>query len=279
MSPPSPTLSAASVSAESISGSAISSLQLTAGWKEQAMEWIGELERAFAAQLYPWRYAIAAGAAAVLVVLAVVARRRRWDLAARRHPRQTLGILAVALAIGVPTGWYLGSPLFIRVELNEPAPVTAVASSAPATRAPSLAAVDPSPAPSASALATPMPTPTFEPTATPFAPRTLATGSFKGADSFHFGRGSASLIEFEPGSLILRFDGFSVRNGPDLYVYLSPSASGYTRSAVELGRLKATAGSFNYALPAGVDLSATRSVVVWCKQFSVLFATAPLTWS
>ena len=113
-------------------------------------------------------------------------------------------------------------------------------------------------------------------TAAPFVPRTIASGTFKGADSFHFGRGTASLIEFEPGTVTVRFDSFSVRNGPDLFVYLSPSATGYTRSAIELGRLKATDGSFNYMLPAGVDVSGARSVVIWCKQFSVLFATAPL---
>ena len=68
---------------------------------------------------------------------------------------------------------------------------------------------------------------------------------------------------------------FSVRNGPDLYVYLSPSAKGYAKGALELGKLKATDGSFGYDLPDGADPAAYKSAIVWCKQFAHLFATAP----
>src|SRR5829696_4440291 len=93
-------------------------------------------------------------------------------------------------------------------------------------------------------------------------------GTFVGVDEFHFGKGTARLIETEPGTWIVRFEGFSVRNGPNLYVYLSPDAAGYAEGAVELGELKATDGDFNYEVPAGTDLSAVRSVVVWCRQFS-----------
>ena len=54
-----------------------------------------------------------------------------------------------------------------------------------------------------------------------------------------------------PGSYILRLEDFSVRNGPDLYVYLSPAVDDYATGALELGQLKATDGAFGYALPAG----------------------------
>jgi hypothetical protein len=40
--------------------------------------------------------------------------------------------------------------------------------------------------------------------------------------------------------------------------------------------LKADKGNQNYAVPAGSDVAAAKSVVIWCKQFSVLFATARL---
>jgi hypothetical protein len=253
------------------------------------MELIGELERAFAAGLYPARYVIAGVVAVAAVGLVLLARRRQWFASARRHPARSMAVIAVAVAVGAPAAWYLGSPLFIRVELNEAAPVAVASTPTPAptfdgpaanaavpgaSRAP-IATLVPAVAPSPD----PTPDPTPAPTATPFAARTLAVGDFKGADSFHFGRGSASLIEAEPGVVTLRFESFSVRNGPDLHVYVSPSASGYTRSAVELGRLKATDGSFNYTLPPDLDLSGARSIVIWCKQFAVLFATAPLAWS
>ena len=102
------------------------------------------------------------------------------------------------------------------------------------------------------------------------------TGMFVGADEFHFGRGAARVIATADGSSIVRLEEFAVRNGPDLYVYLSPDPSGYADGAIELGRLKADRGNQNYAVPPGVDIAGSRSVVIWCKQFGVLFATAAL---
>src|SRR5439155_974718 len=48
--------------------------------------------------------------------------------------------------------------------------------------------------------------------------------------------------------------------------------------AIAPGRLKADRGNQNYPVPAGAldDPSRAASVVIWCKQFSHLFATAPL---
>ena len=99
-------------------------------------------------------------------------------------------------------------------------------------------------------------------------------GEFEGTDEFHFGHGTASVIEVEPGRYHLRLDEFSVRNGPDLYVYLSTDADDYARDALELGKLKATDGSFGYDVPAGTDVGRFRSAIIWCKQFSHLFAVA-----
>ena len=74
----------------------------------------------------------------------------------------------------------------------------------------------------------------------------------------------------------MRFEEFSVRNGPDLFVYLSPDPAGYADGVVELGALKATDGTYNMEVPAGTDVSGLHSVVIWCKQFAVQFAVAPL---
>lgn len=83
------------------------------------------------------------------------------------------------------------------------------------------AATQPTPAPT-NAPATPVPTPASN----VFQPVIAASGTLHGADDFHFGEGSASIIETSPGRFTLRFEAFSVRNGPDLYVYLSPSSEG-----------------------------------------------------
>ena len=45
---------------------------------------------------------------------------------------------------------------------------------------------------------------------------------------------------------------------------------------VSLGVLKGNIGDQNYSIPADVDLSKYGSVVIWCEQFSVLFSTAAL---
>lgn len=223
------------------------------------MEIFGELERLFATSLYPLRVPIAIGLAIGIVALVVVARRRGWFAAARRHPGRTGALLAVALVVGGPVAWYLGSPLFIRTVLEEPAPSAPAVSPGPdVTAAPATAA----PATAAPASGQPEP------------PSAARSGQFHGADEFHFGSGTALLIEAEPGSWVVRFEDFSVRNGPDLYVYLSPDPDGYADGAVELGTLRATDGSFNTDVPAGVDVAGMRSVVIWCKAFAVQFAHA-----
>ncbi len=206
------------------------------------MNLIGDLERLFATGIYPLRVPIAVALVVAFGALVLLGRRRGWFAAARRHPGRTAGLTGVVLAVALPLGWYLASPLFIRTELIEPAPVAVTSPDGP------------SPA-----------------TAT-----TIAAGSFRGADDFHFGRGTASIIETSPGGYTLRFEDFSVRNGPDLYVYLSPLAEGYTEGALELGTLKATDGAFAYELPDGTDPDDFESALIWCKQFAVLFAVAPL---
>jgi hypothetical protein len=110
----------------------------------------------------------------------------------------------------------------------------------------------------------------------PWTPAATRTGTFQGTDEFHFGRGTASLIETAPGEWTIRFEDFSVRNGPDLFVYLSPDPDGYADGAIEVARLRATDGSYNTPVPAGTDVSGVRSVLIWCKQFSHLFAVATL---
>lgn len=104
----------------------------------------------------------------------------------------------------------------------------------------------------------------------------IASGIFRDGEPGHRGSGTATLLRAPDGSHTLRLEDFSVTNGPDLYVVLSTS-DGYTESGLlDLGRLKATDGSFNYAIPAGTDVSGFRSAIIWCRQFRVTFAVAAL---
>ena len=110
----------------------------------------------------------------------------------------------------------------------------------------------------------------------------LGSGTFEGADRVHQGSGKASLVRLETGEIELRFEDFDVTNGPDLEVWLSdhayPRTSGDVSNGtwLDLGRLKGNVGNQAYILPADADLSQIKSVTIWCEQFGVLFASAPL---
>lgn len=111
------------------------------------------------------------------------------------------------------------------------------------------------------------------------APTVLAEGEFVTQE--HQTRGTARVLE-SGGARILRLEGFSTSDGPDLHIWLSDATAGgewgkYDDGRyVSLGAMKATDGNQNYAIPADADLSGLRSVVVWCDRFNVAFGSAPL---
>ena len=79
---------------------------------------------------------------------------------------------------------------------------------------------------------------------------------------------------------MLRLEQLNATHGPDLYVYLSAVASPSTRdqvmSGLEVGKLKATSGDLNYFPSASLDIAKYKSVVIYCKSFSVIFGFANL---
>ncbi|HYH92455.1 MAG TPA: DM13 domain-containing protein [Candidatus Saccharimonadales bacterium] len=233
------------------------------------MSSIGDLANDIARWLYEQRIPVAMASILVFVLAVAAAKRLGWLAAARRHPARTGIVVLVVLAVSAPLGWYLGSPIFIRTSLVEPAPVASLRPVAsPPTRSSSAPVVSTAPSAASSDV------PAAPPTPIAFEPRTVTSGRFEGTDEFHFGSGRATIVEVAPDRFHLRLEDFSVRNGPDLYVYLSPDPDGYTDDALELGTLKATDGSFGYDLPVGTDPARFRSAIIWCKQFSHLFATA-----
>ena len=108
--------------------------------------------------------------------------------------------------------------------------------------------------------------------------RLVSRGELMGADEFHTGSGDVLLVIGPDGEVILRFQDYAVRNGPDLHVYLTPDPNGdvHVEGAISLGPVKATQGSVNYEVPADVDLDSFRAAVIYCVPFQVTFATAVL---
>jgi hypothetical protein len=148
--------------------------------------------------------------------------------------------------------WYFISPLFITVEVNEEAPVIDV-----------VEVVD-------------------QATTTAKVPDALlATGQFIDADNFHKGSGEVRVYQVTEEERIVRFEDFSVTNGPDLRVFLTKHENPTNRDEVdegyiELGKLKGNKGNQNYEIPADVDLSLYKGVVIYCKPFHVVFSKASL---
>jgi len=206
-----------------------------------------------------------------------------WKSLNPRARMLSIAALAVAAAVVLAIAWWLGSPLFINRTVNESFPATAPAADKPADA--EMAKTDAMTAGSAmkdseamagDAMAKP------DTMTKSDAPITLSMGSFTDVDSIHKGSGMATVYTLPDGKRVLRFENFNVTNGPDLFVYLSGHAQ--PRSADELhgqgdfdlGRLKGNIGDQNYELPANLDLSKFKSVVIYCKQFSVVFSTATL---
>lgn len=110
----------------------------------------------------------------------------------------------------------------------------------------------------------------------------VARGTFGEVDTIHKGEGQAVLARLPDGRYSLRFEGFRVTNGPDLYVYLSghtaprSSAQLHQIADLEVAVLKGNVGDQAYELPAVFDPARFKSVVVYCKRFTTVFSTAEL---
>lgn len=254
-------------------------------------EFFGELERFGSEFIYPNRWIILP----IIVVLIVGALAAAWRMRLYRplidHKYITAGIGIPLLAIAIPVGWYLLSPLWERSFLEEAAPEfdrSAVSASTPVATAtsPPDPADEASPTSAAETPAATTPATTAATAAATAAPaddgeseggaQLVAFGEWQGSDDFHFAEGKAFIIETEPGVYILRVEEFSVRNGPDLFVYLSRNPDGWEEEAINLGDLKATDGAFNYEIPSDIDIDEFKSAVVWCRRFAVLFGHATL---
>lgn len=111
---------------------------------------------------------------------------------------------------------------------------------------------------------------------------TLSSGHFTRIDRGHWAKGTATLSLGPIGTRVLRLEeSFEAALGPDLYVVLSPHERPLNArdlgAYVQLGKLRSPVGGQNYVIPAELDLSHYKSVVIYCASFQVIFSTAPLT--
>ena len=175
------------------------------------------------------------------------------------HPYRMAAAAAVLVA-GAGAVWYLGSPLFLTSYVDESVPLATAR-----TPAPTFGTAPPNARetmPSTTAGAVPAVT-------------VLARGQLGFIDNLHNGKGEVQIVQSGTRRFV-RFENVAITNAPDIHIYLSKDTGGryVEANTVYLGPLKATNGSFNYEIPAAVDLGQHKSVVVWCRAFTTL-----ITWA
>lgn len=190
--------------------------------------------------------------------------------------RRNVIIAGAAIAVAlVAVAWWLVSPLFFDKTVTEEFPMSAGAV-VPEDMTQQQAEEEMEQAAGAADVSSEEPMPEMSQLRVP-----IATGSFRDADDFHMGSGTATLYDLGPEGRFLRLENLSVTNGPDLHVLLVPHGDPMTRDDVtgyiDLGSLKGNLGDQNYQIPPGIDPGDFGSVVIYCQPFHVLFSVASLS--
>ena len=99
----------------------------------------------------------------------------------------------------------------------------------------------------------------------------LLTANF--TNGAHPTSGKVQLIKDQNNNKSLVFENFKTDSGPDLRIYLAKDKN--ASQFVEIASTVNT-GNFKIELPANADTDNQKFVLIWCKQFSVLFGHAEL---
>ncbi len=114
-------------------------------------------------------------------------------------------------------------------------------------------------------------------------PVQVGTGEFQRIDPLRWGNGDVTIFQQVDNSKVLRFENFSVANGPGLRLVLSASAAPATLEEmrlnnldIDLGQIAGTYGNQNYEIPADTDLSQYSSIVIYSPGIEMIYTFAPL---
>jgi hypothetical protein len=107
------------------------------------------------------------------------------------------------------------------------------------------------------------------------ATQTLVQGELVRINAVDYGSGSVRIVKIGDDRFV-RLESVDIAGAPDMYVYISDRIDGQPGTFVDLGKLRATNGSFNYPIPPSVDIASIKSLVVWCRQFSTTVTFAVL---
>ena len=201
--------------------------------------------------------------------------------------RKMLILTIIVVAIAIPVGVYTFSPLFINRTINEPLPSDAVQqyqkfiSMDQQHRINAAKSMDEKQKNMIMRAAAQINSTVNEQADNLIQNKQqqkIITSAFIGAgDGFHNTEGVSKVIPLQDGGSILRLENFRSTNGPNVHVYMSTNKD--ATDFADLGRLKANNGNQNYNIPIGINVAKYKYVLIWCKDFSVLFGSAQLTTS
>ena len=100
----------------------------------------------------------------------------------------------------------------------------------------------------------------------------LASGTIKGPEA----GGAVSIVKTEDDLKLILTDYWIAPGAPDVRIYLSPHATGQVDDAVDLGPMHQLEGTIELALSHNTRPETIKSVVVYCKVFSVTFGVGVL---
>lgn len=115
--------------------------------------------------------------------------------------------------------------------------------------------------------------------------KTLKSGTFTGKTG-HTVKGTAKIVETEKEKY-LRFEDYEQTQGPDVFVYLTPSTDPTTNQEINEGvKIRIDGGpdggeitkegNFNQKIPDDIDVDNYNGIGIWCDAFSTPFGTANL---
>ena len=101
---------------------------------------------------------------------------------------------------------------------------------------------------------------------------TLVTANIEGPEA----KGIAKIVQIGH-EIILKLEDYWIAPGaPDVRFYLSPDTMGSVDEAIEVGSVHQFSGNTEYQLPPSIQLNDFRSLVVYCKVYSVTFGVGVL---
>ena len=99
----------------------------------------------------------------------------------------------------------------------------------------------------------------------------VSQGTF--TNGVHNTSGTVKLSKDPSGKKYLVFENFNTESGPDLRIWLAEDNAGKNYSEITK---TVNNGTYKLEVATEVDTNTKKNVLVWCKQFSVLFGSAIL---